>query len=340
MAAIGVHHTETSEGAWNGPANEGRLRSGESLSYYQRAYAWRDPDGDEDVKATYKFIHHEVSGGGEPGAANIRACQTGIGVLNGARGGTTIPDGDRRGVYNHLAAHLRDADVEPPDLRALPVVSETGIERRYVPSEVRVEELDGTPHIRGYAAVFNEWSEDLGWFREMIQPGAFSKTLGEADVRALWNHNADYVLGRNKAGTLKLFEDEQGLGYDVEPPDTQWARDLLVSIQRGDVTQSSFGFAVVRDKWQEDEDGLIERELIELRLYDVSPVTFPAYPQTSAEARAKIRELTETSAPGQAPHPGDGAGDGDTQERFALQRRRLEITEIEFGTVEVDDESA
>lgn len=116
--AVASHSTPTTDAAWDGPANEARVRSDESASYYRRIYAWRDPEGDEGVKASYRFIHHMISGDGEPGAANIRACQTGIGVLNGARGGTTIPDADRQGVYNHLAKHLRDAGVEPPDLKA------------------------------------------------------------------------------------------------------------------------------------------------------------------------------------------------------------------------------
>jgi len=117
-AAFPSHSTATTDAAWDGPANEARVRSGESAGYYARIYAWHDPDGDEGVKSTYRFIHHMVGQGGEPGAANIRACQTGIAVLNGARGGTTIPEADRRGVYNHLAAHLRSANVEPPDLKA------------------------------------------------------------------------------------------------------------------------------------------------------------------------------------------------------------------------------
>lgn len=117
-AAISSHSTATTDAAWDGPANEARARGGEDLAYYQRIYAWRDPDGDPTVKSTYKFIHHMVAEGGNPGAANIRGCQTGIGVLNGGRGGTTIPDGDRQGVWNHLARHLRDADVEPPELKA------------------------------------------------------------------------------------------------------------------------------------------------------------------------------------------------------------------------------
>lgn len=113
MGAIGVHHTETAEGAWDGPANEGRLRSGESQAYYRRCYAWQDPVGDVATKAAYKFPHHFVGQDGEPGAASVRGCQAGIAVVNGGRGGASIPDGDRRGVYDHLAAHLRDADQEP-----------------------------------------------------------------------------------------------------------------------------------------------------------------------------------------------------------------------------------
>lgn len=117
--AISSHSTATTEVGWDGPANEARLRNDENATYYRRAYAWQDPDGDPDVKSSYKFIHHVVAGDGNVGAANVRACQTGIGVLNGGRGGTTIQKTDRQGVYNHLARHLRDADVEPPELKSV-----------------------------------------------------------------------------------------------------------------------------------------------------------------------------------------------------------------------------
>ena len=85
-AAIPPHSTDTSEGAWDGPANEARLRNDESAAYYRRAYAWVDPDGDPDTKAAYRFIHHEVDADGNIGAANIQACITAIGILNGGRG--------------------------------------------------------------------------------------------------------------------------------------------------------------------------------------------------------------------------------------------------------------
>lgn len=117
--AVSSHSTDTVDSSWDGPANEARVRSGEGTSYYRRIYAWQDTEGDPEVKSSWRFIHHMVAGDGTPGAANVRACITGIAVLNGARGGTTIPDADRRGVWNHLAKHLRDADVEPPELKSL-----------------------------------------------------------------------------------------------------------------------------------------------------------------------------------------------------------------------------
>jgi HK97 family phage prohead protease len=81
------------------------------------------------------------------------------------------------------------------------------------------------------------WSEDLGWFREKIQPGASANMIEEADARALWNHDPNYVLGRNNSETLQLREDEKGLAVDITPPDTQWARDLMISMKGQDITR-------------------------------------------------------------------------------------------------------
>lgn len=117
-SAFPSHDTATSEEAWDAGANEARLPNEGGAETYRKAYAWVDPDADPDTKAAYKFIHHEVSDDGAVGAANLTACSAGIGVLNGGRGGTNIPSSDREGVYAHLAAHLRDADREVPELRA------------------------------------------------------------------------------------------------------------------------------------------------------------------------------------------------------------------------------
>lgn len=115
-AAVAPHQTGTSEAEWDGPGNEANLSNEAGAATYRKAFAWVDPDGDPDAKASYKFIHHEVSADGTVGAANLTACTTAIGVLNGGRGGADIPDADVQGVYDHLAKHLRDADAEPPEL--------------------------------------------------------------------------------------------------------------------------------------------------------------------------------------------------------------------------------
>jgi len=119
FTAVAVHHTPTSDAEWDVDANEARLDSPMPLATARAGYAWIDTDRVEDdtvVKDACKFLHHDVTAAGSPGAANMTACSAGIGNLNGARGGTTIPDADRQGVYDHLAAHLRDGDREPPEL--------------------------------------------------------------------------------------------------------------------------------------------------------------------------------------------------------------------------------
>jgi HK97 family phage prohead protease len=147
---------------------------------------------------------------------------------------------------------------------------------------------DGKRIMRGHAAVFNSLSEDLGGFREQIQPGAFAEAVKNDDVRALFNHDPNLILGRSKAGTLRLFEDEQGLAIEIDPPDTQIARDLMVSMERGDISQMSFGFSIRSggQSWSKAEDGKKVRTLTNLRLFDVSPVTYPAYTSTDVALRS------------------------------------------------------
>ena len=119
MAASGgpirSHSTKTSEDAWDGSKAESTM-DGAASETMRRAFAWVDPQGPDDNKSSYKFIHHEVSSNGRVGPANMRACINAIGVLNGGRRGADIPKAHRRGVYNHLARHLRDAGHEPPEL--------------------------------------------------------------------------------------------------------------------------------------------------------------------------------------------------------------------------------
>ncbi len=498
MPAIKPHHTDTTDAAWDGPKAKANLKNDGDAAYYRSAFAWVDPGGDAATKSSYKFIHHEVAADGTVGPANIKACQTGCGVLNGGMGGSNIPDADRQGVWNHLAMHLKDAGLEAPELRSKPkthkyelrqgvdaaalnalatacrsvidVADETmervqtcpnntfdsymhalGVEfiktcityaaivlrdaetndtaeladdcmaladvcdrcadicgiigdscevcaddtaacvtacetcdaacdaisgepddtggvvtravklsktakaivrakdmdekleiRSFHVAELRV--IDGTgegdaatpPQLDGYPSVFNVKSEDLGGWREIILPGAFDKTIQEADVRALINHDPNLVIGRTKNQTLTLKPDIHGLRMNVQLPDTTYAKDLMVSVKRGDIDQMSFAFQVVRDQWQEVNNGgeapEITRMVREVKLLDVSPVTFPAYPQTSVYARSMATELrnksTQHPAPAQAGHPGETAQAVELE----LERMRWElaIAEIEI----------
>ena len=158
------------------------------------------------------------------------------------------------------------------------------IERRSIVTEVRADNRK----IAGYGAVFNVETDIDGMFREKIAPGAFSNSL-DGDVRSFFNHDSNNVLGRTSSGTLRLSEDSTGLKYEVDLPDTQIARDLQVSMDRGDVDGSSFAFTVTRERWDETGDVPL-RTIEEVNLYEVGPVTVPAYP----DAKVALRSLEES----------------------------------------------
>ncbi|HCQ48825.1 HK97 family phage prohead protease [Achromobacter sp. AGC39] len=145
------------------------------------------------------------------------------------------------------------------------------------------------PQIAGYAAVFNTRSALLfGTFVEEIAPGAFDDVMGD-DVRALFNHDPNFVLGRTRSNTLRLEIDSRGLAYTIDPPETQTVRDLVLTpLKRGDVTGSSFGFRVAPDgdEWRREGEIIVRtiHKLAELR--DVSPVTYPAYGDSHAAQRS------------------------------------------------------
>ena len=162
-------------------------------------------------------------------------------------------------------------------------------------TELRVQPEGESAVIEGHAAIFDSLSQDLGFmfpFKERINKGAFKSSLEKDDIRALWNHDANYVLGRNKAGTLELTETNKGLRVRIHPPDTQWARDLIESIRRGDVTQMSFGFVVEKETWSVEGKEDI-RTLEKVKLYDVSPVTFPAYLDTDVGVRSAMERYNK-----------------------------------------------
>lgn len=144
--------------------------------------------------------------------------------------------------------------------------------------------------IIGLAAVYGPFSEDLGGFRERVHPDAFRKSLEDGrDIRALVDHDTAKVLGRRSADTLRLSSDDQGLRVEILLPDTSYARDLAVLMERGDVSQMSFAFTLgpKGDRWDgRGDDGLRIRTLMDVDLVEVSVVTIPAYPDTSAALRS------------------------------------------------------
>jgi uncharacterized protein len=162
---------------------------------------------------------------------------------------------------------------------------------RVLETSVAVRAEGDALRVSGYAAMYNRETVIMGLWREQVAPGAFRSALeGKDDVRALFNHDPNVLLGRTKSGTLTLSEDERGLRYDVELPNTRAAQDVHEMIRRGDVDGSSFGFRIDDEEWDDSPTKKGKLPLVTIRkveLFDVSPVTFPAYPQTSVTARSK-----------------------------------------------------
>ena len=164
---------------------------------------------------------------------------------------------------------------------------------RSAASEFQTREEDGDLFIEGYFSVFNTNYELWPGATESVAPGAFSKTLS-GDVRALVDHESHLVLGRNKAGTLELQEDSRGLWgrIKINPSDSD-AMNLYERVRRGDVDQCSFGFDILSEDTEFREDGSVHWTIREVKLYEVSVVTFPAYEETSVSARKRDLEEME-----------------------------------------------
>lgn len=156
---------------------------------------------------------------------------------------------------------------------------------RSAPSSFDTRSDDNGMYIEGYFAVFNSNYEIFSDASESVAPGAFTNTLG-GDIKALCDHDTRLVLGRNKAGTLELREDSHGLwGRITINPNDSDAVNLYERVKRGDVDQCSFGFEIVREDSEFRDDGSVHFTIREVRLYEVSVVTFPAYAETSVSAR-------------------------------------------------------
>lgn len=291
MPAIPYKKYPTSDKPWDGPANEANLKTGQDKDYYSKAYAWIDPKGDETTKSAYRFIHAEVDSDGNIGDTNIKACQSGIAVLNGAMGGTTIPDADRQGVYDHLAKHLKDAGVEPADLkkRSKPLKGSQEM-RAFSMPDLQADDTGNT--VEGHAAIYGQTVSIAGLWNETIARGAFDKTNFD-DVLFDLNHDLDSLpLARSRRNTanstLQLTLDDKGLAIraslDVENnPD---AKALYNSIKRGDISGMSFIFDVADDEWVGMDTDMPSRTIKSVgRVYEVAAVSMPAYPGTDISAR-------------------------------------------------------
>jgi hypothetical protein len=210
------------------------------------------------------------------------------------------------------------------------------IERRYVPTVVEPIELEersaASPLIKGISPPFNSKSEDLGGFREVFAPTAFDKVVGRhrndprggVDVVALFDH-AGQPIGRTTNDTLKLAVSERGLNYAIDPPDTTLGRDILTLVRRGDLFGASFAFSVAQggESWTQEPDGTAVRTVTEVSgLYDVSVVTRPAYPQSSAALRSleawRAENLTEAEQRQAAEKVADEQADKRRRWSYAL----------------------
>jgi HK97 family phage prohead protease len=159
--------------------------------------------------------------------------------------------------------------------------------------ECRVDAIDNR-RLRGYAIVFNAESQNLGGFREIIAPEAVDRTFKEAiDVRALVDHDPAKIIGRLRAGTMDMMKDGKGLRVTIEPdPEISYARDIMLAVKRGDVTGMSFAFRTVEDDWNFDNEEMAIRTVLDMRVSEVSVVTFPAYTQTDIQvAQRSLQEF-------------------------------------------------
>lgn len=154
--------------------------------------------------------------------------------------------------------------------------------------EIREGE-DGKRTIQGYAVKWEMKSQTMGYwyrFKEQFKKGAFTESLTNEDQRALWSHDTSQVLGRTKNGTLRLFEDEVGLRFELDLPNTTLGNDTYETIKRGDVDGVSFGFQQQKQEWDETDPDNVVRTITKAKLMEISPVAFPAYPDSQVSARS------------------------------------------------------
>ena len=220
------------------------------------------------------------------------------------------------------------------------------MERRTYDAELRVDSAGygkKTPTIRGYAAKFNTLSQPMpiydegrmiGTFREQLVPGCFASSLSTSDVRCLINHDPNQIMGRSVSGTLRMKEDETGLFFENDPPETSYSKDIQVSMQRGDISQCSFSFKVALggDEYRKDPDvpnGYIRSIRKIDQMFDVSVVTYPVYLDTNCDiavrsiiTNMKVEEESVKAAVKEQE-------EAERRQALYIKRKRLELAEIE-----------
>lgn len=225
-------------------------------------------------------------------------------------------------LKRQFEADMKKASKDKPERRVVTLKLELKkrSEFRGAPGEGETRADDDEPIIAGHAAVFNQ-SADLGYFTERVAPGTFTKTIADDDIRALWNHDPNFPLARNRAGTLKLSQDDIGLAFEITPDATRsYDQDIMRSIARGDVSQCSIGFIVRSYEIERDGDDWT-RTLTDVQLFDVSPVTYPAYTSTDVSIRSLADVLEEFRRGPDNPKSG-----GLTWEQDLDLRRRMLAT--------------
>lgn len=218
-----------------------------------------------------------------------------------------------------------------PELERRALAFETG--------EIRVDDAE-SPRLTGYAAKYGIQT-DLGWFREKIKAGAFDEALTSSDARALKNHDPNLLLGRESSGTLRLSSNSVGLRFEIDVPATTTGRDTLEEVRRGDLAGCSFAFTVAEDEWKHREGEQSERTIVRIaQLFDVGPVTYPAYEDTTVVARSvQTMAPPETKGAGErseivAPTPASESQEQAQQapaEISAERRRQIEYDYQEMG---------
>lgn len=294
--------------AWDAAAAEGRVRSWASsgsetnFSKYRRAFLWYDSSEPEQF-GSYKLIIADVVNGTL--TAIPRAVFAAAAVLQGSRGGVSIPSSDRGAVmrqieryYNKMRSAFKDESIQVPWRSYAEPMAERGAEimseRRFTEFPVELRGAgNGGPKIGGYAAVFNRLSQNLGGFVEQVNPAFFNKSRGDGwpNIIARYNHDNNMLLGTSNARTLHLNVDNTGLWYEVEPPRSMYA--VVEWVERGDVARSSFAFRVGSDgdEWTLTDQGYPLRTLVSGQLIDVAPVTEPAYLDTTAGLRSLAQRM-------------------------------------------------